>query len=84
MTFCCFRQNQGLYIGCTEDGDVYGGRSKQLSTRKKAHANHGLTVVETLHICDPEKVGPAERRLISFLRAQAAEEDFDCTNIRSY
>ena len=84
MASCCFRQNQGAYIGITDDGDVYGGRSKQLSTRRQAHENHGLHVVHTMHICDPEKVGPTERRLISFLRSQAAEEDFDCNNVRSY
>ena len=72
---------RGCYIAITEEGDVYGGQSMDLSRRSNQHKHSGKTVIDS-HEVPSVNISRVERHLIGFLVAQANEEDFDCTNVK--
>ena len=70
---------RGVYIAVTSDGDVYGGQSSDLSRRSNQHKHSGKDVIAEFEV-PTSQIMRSEHRLISFLRSQAQEEDFNCIN----
>jgi len=68
-----------VYIAIDLMGNVYGGKSRNLSNRMGVHRRNGKQVIAVMQV-EPSEMDSVEYNLIHFLCIQAREEEFSCTN----